>query len=305
MRTIDGKKLEKFPKSIGFKIWTAYSYLKSWQFFCDKWNNAKSHAKTGDVTLLKSVVNTLLGETWEEECDKQDTLAVMSLRSNYNCVKGIPDSVKFITAGIDIQGGKNARLEMEFLGFDKDGNHISVDYVVIPGDFNEDDMFVKLDKQLSREFKTISGSILFVSAAFVDSGFLTDRVYKYCSSRRRYNIFATKGVNSGGIPNKGKFVGDQRTKTKTILRTVNVDDCKEFVYNKLSRKQCSFPDNYTEIYFEQLTNERKVVKKVKGRVVGFKWEVIKSNIGNEPLDCRCYAVGAFNYINPNLTYENT
>lgn len=299
----DGKRLKNFPRSIGFKIWCAYSYLKPWSFFCEKWKTASERSKTGDITLLKTAVNQLLGETWVEEGEEQDVLAVMSLRSNYNCLKGIPEAVEVITVGADVQGGKNARVEMEFLGFDKEGNHISCDYVVINGDFNDDSMFKKIDEQLSRNFKTVSGREIFVSAAFMDSGYLTDRVYKYCAPRRRYNIFPTKGVNTGGIPNKGKWVGDQKTKTKCVLRTINVDDCKDLVYNRLTNKRCLFPDNYGDLYFEQLTNERKVVNKVKGRAVGYKWQVIKSGLGNEPLDCRCYAIGAFNYINPNFIHS--
>ena len=46
-----------------------------------------------------------------------------------------------------------------------------------------------------------------------------------------------------------------------------------------------------------LTNEEKVEKRKKGVLVGFDW--IKKG-PNEPLDCRCYAMGAFESLNVHL-----
>jgi len=294
-----------FPKKIGIKLWIAYSYFKHWSFFCQEWVSASKKSKSGDVTDLKAVINTMLGETWIEETESTEASAFDHLICDYTCESGIPNEVLVITCGVDIQGGKDSRIELEFLGHGLDNKTWSIDYKVINGDTTQDDVFYHLDDQFQRVFHRLDGKAVPVSAAFVDSGYLTDRVYRYCAKRKRFNIFATKGVITGTIPNKGTWVGDKKSGTRCILRSVNVFDCKTIFYKRIKKAKdsgkCHFPNNYPEKYYLQLANERKYAKVVKGRIVGYFWDVKDSYTGNEALDCRCYAMAAFNYLNVNMS----
>lgn len=293
-----------FPRKVGFKVWAAYSYLKPWSFFCEKWAEASRRAKTGDPTVLKSVVNTLLAETWEEKHEKTNESVFESLICDYNW-ECIPNDVLVITCGVDIQGGKHARIEMEFLGHGLNDQTWSIDYVVLEGDTTQDEIFTALDEQFQRIFEREDGRTIAVSAAFVDSGYLTDHIYRYCAPRRKFNIFPTKGVVTGSIPNKATWQGDAKTGTRCLLRSVNVEDCKTIFYNRANSVtesgKCHFPNNYPKKYYSQLANEEKRAKMIKGRLVGYSWQIVTQYIGNEPVDCRCYAMGAFNYLNINMS----
>jgi phage terminase large subunit GpA-like protein len=141
-----------------------------------------------------------------------------------------------------------------------------------------------------------------VAAAFIDSGYLATKVYQFTARRRKRNVFATKGVNTGTLANKGTWQGDKKDKSRCILRTVNVDDAKTIIFNRLRITKrgpgfCHFPDHYDDQHFTKLTNEEKVEKRKRGVLVGYEW-IQKGP--NEQLDCRAYALGAFTYLNANM-----
>lgn len=300
----NGEPIEK-PRRIGAKIWAAYSYLRPWSYLVDRWLAASNEAKRGKITTLKSVINTLLGETFEEKGERVDKDALASRGRDYLSGGTIPDGVLVVTGGVDIQGGANARIELEFVGWGVEDESWSLDYVVIPGDAERQEVWDNLDEQLRRRFVRADGVALGVSCAFIDSGYLAHEVYRFTGPRRRRNIWATKGVTTGQLVNKGTWQGDEKKKGRAILRTTNVDDAKTIIYNSLRIEEpgpgyCHFPDTYDEEYFEKLTNEEKMEKMKKGVPVGFEW--VKKG-PNEPLDCRAYAMAAKEFLNPNMARE--
>ena len=290
------------PRSIGAKIWAAYSYLRPWSYFVSKWIAANKDAKTGNITTLKAVINTLLGETFEEKGESVDHSGFGERCEDYLSEETIPAEVLVITAGVDVQGGLNSRLELEIVGHGVEYESWSLDYIVIPGDVENFMVWDQLDQELKRIFVRADGVKLPVSCAFVDSGYLATEVYKFTAPRRRRNIYATKGVNTGLICNKGTWQGDKKARTRCILRTVNVDDAKTIIFRRLQIEEpgpgyCHFPDHYDDDHFKKLTNEEKKIKRKKGLVVGHKWE---QKGPNEPLDCRAYALGALEFLNVNV-----
>lgn len=290
------------PRKIGVRIWAAYSYLRPWSYLVDRWIDASKNAKLGNVTSLKTVINTLLGETFEEEGIGVDAATLDERGENYLDGGVIPNDVLVITVGADVQGGVNSRIELEFVGHGIEGETWSLDYVVIHGDPERQEVWDNLDQELLRRFVRHDGVSLPVSCAFIDSGFLATNVYQFTGPRRKRRIFATKGVSSGTICNKGTWQGDKKKKSRAILRTVNVDDAKTIIFNRLKIAEpgpgfCHFPPHYPEDHFTKLTNEEKVEKRRRGVLVGYEW---RKKGPNEPLDCRAYALGALEYLNPNM-----
>ena len=291
------------PKRIGAHIWSAYSYFTTWNDTAEKWREAAEEAKTGKTSKLKTVVNTRLGETWEENGESVDATGFLSRLEDYTD-SSIPEGVLVITAGGDVQGGLNARVEIEILGHGLEGETWSIDYVVISGEFDTQSVQDHIDSTISRKFTRCDGVELPISCTFIDSGFETTSVYKYTAPRRGNNVFATKGVNTGTICNKGSWQGEKGG-VRAILRTVNVDDAKDTLYRRLKKDPgepgyCHFPAHYEQKYFDQLTNEEKREKRKAGRLVGYEWKIKKEHLGNEPVDVRAYNLGAFEYLNPNL-----
>lgn len=290
------------PRRIGAKIWAGYSYLRPWSYFVDRWLVATKEMKTGNNTLLKSVVNTLLGETYQDKGETVNASALGQRGEDYLVDETIPNDILVITAGGDVQGGLNARIEIEFVGHGLEAETWSLGYYVIPGDAERPEVWDNLDELLQKRFIREDGNILKVDAAFVDSGYLANEVYKFTGRRRKRNIYATKGVTTGMLCNKGTWQGDEKKGARAILRTVNVDDAKTIIFNRLRIEEpgpgyCHFPEHYTDRHFTQLTNEEKKEVRKKGVLVGFEW--VKKG-PNEQLDCRAYALGAFEFLNPNL-----
>jgi len=290
------------PRRIGARIWAGYSYLRPWSYVVDRWIVASREAKSGNIIILKSVINTLLGETFQEAGETVNHTAIGQRGEDYLVGGTIPNEVLCITVGCDVQGGANARIELEFVGWGLEGETWSLDYVVIPGDAERPEVWDHVDDELLRRFVREDGVDLGVSCAFIDSGYLANEVYKFTGPRRRRNIYATKGVNTGMLCNKGTWQGDKKKGARAILRTVNVDDAKTIIFNRLRIEEpgpgyCHFPGHYTDRHFKQLTNEEKREKRKSGVLVGYEW-IPKGP--NEQLDCRCYATGAFEFLNPNL-----
>lgn len=295
----DGNTIHK-PRRVGARIWAGYSYLRPWSYIVDRWIVASREAKSGNIITLKSVINTLLGETFQEAGETINHTALGKRGEDYLADGTIPNDVLCITVGGDVQGGANARIELEFVGWGFEGETWSLGYEVIHGDAERSDVWAHVDEQLSRRFTRDDGADIGVSCAFIDSGYLPHEVYRFTAPRRRRNIYATKGVNTGTLCNKGTWQGEKGI--RAILRTVNVDDAKTIIFNRLrvdapGPGYCHFPYHYKERYYEMLTNEEKKEKRKSGVLVGYEW-VQKGP--NEPLDCRAYALGAFEFLNPNL-----
>jgi phage terminase large subunit GpA-like protein len=297
----DNERISK-PRKIGVRIWAGYSYLRPWSYMVDRWLDATKNAKIGNVTTLKTVINTLLGETFEEEGVGVDASSLDDRGEDYLHGDRIPNDVLVITVGADVQGGLNSRIEFEFVGHGLEGESWSLGYHVLSGDPERREVWDNLEDHLLRRFIREDGVSLAVSAAFIDSGYLATEVYRFTGPRRKRGVFATKGVNTGTICNKGTWQGDKSNKSRCILRTVNVDDAKTIIFNRLQITEpgpgyCHFPSHYTDKHFEQLTNEEKVEKHKRGSLVGYEW---RKKGPNEQLDCRAYALGALEYLNPNM-----
>jgi phage terminase large subunit GpA-like protein len=292
------------PRKIAARIWAAYSYSRTWAWIAEEWNDAVALAKRGDTTSLKTVINTILGETWEEKGESVEPTG-LSERTEAYTPDCIPAGVILITFGADVQGGKNPRIELEIVGHGLEGETWSLDYVVINGDPEQQAVWDHLEEQTQRRFTREDGVTLGIAGGFVDSGYLASQVYRFTGPRRGRNIYATKGVLTGTICNAGTWQGDKKS-GRAILHTANVDELKELIFGRLKKitepgpGYCHFPDSYGPEFFDMLTNEQKKEKKKAGRLIGYEWSKKQSHIGNEPLDCRAYALAALARLNPNM-----
>jgi len=287
------------PRHLGAHIWGGYSRNRSWSFYAREWIQVNIKAQSGDLTELK----TFVAETWEEKGDKVEHGQFSGDRLDDYTPDMIPDEVLMVTIGADVQGGKNSRIELEILGWGLGAESWSLDYVVIPGDPERDDIWSHLDDQFLRKFVRQDGTVLGVAGGMIDSGYLPSRVFDFTRPRKRRNIYATKGKAqySGPLLGKGSWQGEKGK--KTLQFPINTDEAKETVFNRLNKipspgpGYCHFPKHYTAEYFKMLTNEEKRVDRKSGVVVGHKWIKLGPN---EPLDCRTGNLAAFARLNPNL-----
>jgi phage terminase large subunit GpA-like protein len=276
----------------GFHLNELYSPWVPWSRIVSEFLRAKLSPE-----LLKTWINTTLGETWEEGGDRVDETSLLSRKENWGDVA--PSGVVVITAGVDVQ---DDRLEIEIVGWGIREESWSLKFLVIHGDPARAEVWDDLDILLEQTIPHESGISLRISCVCVDSGgHHTQSVYAYCKKRQPRRIFAVKGSSISGKALVGRPTISNRMRVK--LFAIGTDTAKELIYSRLKITElgagyCHFPSSYNEDYFKQLTAEKVVTRYNKGFPVR-KWEK-PAGRRNEALDCRVYALAALHILNPNL-----
>lgn len=291
MRFWDGAgKMLSPPKSVAFKIWTAYSPQQTWSGIVSDWLRCKS-----DPLRLRAFINLTLGEPYAEQSEKSDPDTLLARRENYTSAR-LPSDVLYLTAGVDVQDN---RIECEIVGWRQDARDSppeswGVEYHVISGDPARTGVWGDLDTLLMQDWTTDDGRTLRIQAACVDSGgHHTSQVYAWCEARKGRHIYAIKGM-PGARPIWKPKAGKSK-KYQAEVWHIGVDTAKDAWYARLKIAApgpgyCHFPLAYSETYFNGLTAEQVRTKYSKGRPIR-EW-FCPPGRRNEPLDIRCYALAA-------------
>ena len=287
-----GEWIATAPKSdtAGFHISELYSVWSTWADMAKNFLEAKKQPE-----MLKTWINTALGESWEEQGDTVEYETLLERRLNYDSTS-IPEEVLIIVAGCDTQ---KDRIEVTLTGFGRNYQAWVIDHLIFWGDPNANNVWQDLDAFLKKRFKTESERIIPISCTCIDSGGLsTNQVYQFTKPRQARRIFAVKGLSVAGKPiaNKPSFVG----KNKAVLYGVGTDSAKEAIFARLTtdvdKTTLHFPSDVDEEYFKQLTAEKRVAKFIRGRK-SLVWKQIRPR--NEALDCLVYCFAAIYILNPN------
>lgn len=246
---------------------------------------------------FKTFVNTQLAETYEEKGEQPDNEILAEKPKTYSRNQIPTDEIAFLTMGIDVQ---KFRLETEIVGWTRDRKSYSIDYRIIGGETVGNGPWNEIDKILKEEWITPNGRKLRVAMCCVDSGFHTQRVYRWALSHPHQRVRPTKGRfeqdKPFGKPNKVMVNAQGKEAARSIhLYTLGVNMLKDELYGYLQMTggdelpgRCFFPD-YDDEYFKGLCAEKKVETEVNGKKV-YHW--ISVHKKNEPLDCRIYAMAA-------------
>ncbi len=273
----------------GFHLNALYSPWISWSEIVRKFLNAKKRREA-----LKVWINTMLGETWEEE----DALTINdeTLASRIEEYKDIPRGVVLLTAGVDVQ---DDRLVCLVKGWGLNDESWFIDYQTFYGSPGRVDTWKLLDAYLSTSIKHVNGLRLSIVSVCIDSGgHFTQSVYDYTNRRRGKRFFAVKGYGGYGKTFIGKPT--RNNKQRAILIPLGVDTAKELIYDRLQIAApgpgyMHFNHECNDDYFQQLTSEKHVTKYTKGYPTKV-WE-LKSGKRNEALDCEVYALAAYILLN--------
>lgn len=285
----------------GFHLNTLASTFCGWKEIVEKFLVADELSKQGDHDKLKTWINTELGEPWDEPGTSMDDTELINRREIYEAQ--VPDGVLILTAGVDVQ---DDRFEVEVVGWGVGKESWGIRYQKIFGDMVSEQVWRDLDAFLLQPFYRKDGTIMRISAAFVDSGgHHANEVYRFTKARWERRVWALKGRGGQDVPFFSNPTKNNREKAP--LFTIGVDTGKALLFQRLKvmnhgPNYCHFPLNeeagYGEEYFKGLTAERMVVRIRKGRSV-IVWELIDSaHKRNEPLDCRNYAQAIMEVLNP-------
>ena len=265
--------------------------------------------------LMKGFVNTVLGESYEEEFEAPEWERLYKRRESY-AIGVVPEGGLFLTAGVDVQ---RDRLECEIVAWGRNKESWSIDYLVLDGDTALPDVWKKLDQVLSKDWPHALGSSLPIRVMCVDSGYATQDVYGWvrnypqavwggagARASQPRSVVAIKGrdTETALIQNVSKAdAGGKRRGLRVWNVSGPVAKVELYRWLKLPRPTdeerasgelfspgtCHFPQ-YGEEYFKQLTAERRIIRLHKGFPKAT-WEKDPTR-NNEALDCRVYARAA-------------
>jgi phage terminase large subunit GpA-like protein len=298
-------------RTVGFHLSSLYSPLgwKSWEEIVGEFLRAKN-----DAPLLKTFVNTILGETWEEETGAKLGADSLSERAEFYPAGEVPKGASILTAGVDVQDNRVA-IGLYAWGAGEESWLIS--HTEIYGDPAGQKLWEQVDDLLLRDYPHADGGRLKVSAIGVDSGgHFTSEVYAYARARKGKGVFALKGQSVRNKPPIGKpskvdinYKG-QVLKNSAEVFPVGSDTIKSTLFGRLKHNEhgagyIHFHAEAGQEYFKQITSERQVVRYVKGFAIR-EWKK-RPGDRNEALDCFVYSYAALHFLymrfNRNTIFE--
>ena len=298
-------------RTAGFHLSSLYSPLgwKSWEEIVGEFLRAKN-----DAPLLKTFVNTVLGETWEEEVGARLGADGLRERAEFYESNTVPEGASLVTAGVDVQDN---RVAVGLYAWGEGEECWLMWHGEIYGDPAGKKLWSQVDDIINRTYPRADGESVKVSAVGIDSGgHFTSEVYAYCRERRKRGVFALKGQSQRNKPPIGKpskvdinYKG-QVLKNSAELFPVGVDTIKSTLFGRLKHNETGpgyihFHNEAGQEYFKQLTAERQVVRYVKGFAIR-EWKK-KPGDRNEALDVLVYAYAALNFLymryNRNTIFE--
>ena len=256
----------------------------TWEQIMKEYEDAKNNPTNEAV-----VFNTRFGMTYQLRGEFEDETQFTNNLEEYGAQ--LPANVKVLTAGVDVQYN---RLECSIFGWDGEVAY-GICHNVIYGMPSDEITWQNLDDLLESEFSFADGRKLKIARTFIDSGFSTEDVYKYCKKNVHKGRFAIKGLSTYG----GALIHSTSVqKNGAVLIVLNVNEGKQQIFNLLESgnvhfgKNCTtLQRNFNELYFKQLIAEKRVTKQV-GGVVRLVWEPVTKHARNEALDCFSYSLAA-------------
>ncbi|MGP1397159.1 MAG: phage terminase large subunit family protein [Inquilinaceae bacterium] len=285
-------------KTVGFHLSALYS-PPGWY----SWGQAAADfvAAGRNPARLKVFVNTVLGECFVDEGEAPDWQRLHDRREGYP-VGTVPTGGLYLTAGADVQ---KDRIEVEIVAWGRGRENWSVDHRILEGNPLQPAVWRQLTALLDETFPHASGGRLAVGRLAIDTGYLANEVYGWCSRQAPGRVLAVKGVDRNdlalGAPTMVDFTrSGRRIKRGVRLWPVGASMLKSQLYGWLQQDPagkgepapegwCHFP-RYGEEYFKQLTAERLVQRRTRTGFARQEWTLTRDR--NEALDLRVYAMAA-------------
>ncbi len=250
-----------------------------------------------DPAKLKTFINDRLAECWEDPAMRAVKHNLIADRVEPLPLRPLPHWVLAVTAGIDTQDN---RLAVQLVGWGRGLRSWPIDYVELPGDPAEDDVWTALTDLLNRPIEHGSGGMLRIEASAQDAaGHRTEAVKAYNRRKlvkRHLVIFGAK-ANNAPVLSKGTMVDvnwrGQYDKRGIRIHHVGTVGIKHLLYSRLSAdadkqpgdRQIRFSDELSPDYFGGLVSE--TYNPAKNR-----FEKRRGGPRNEPLDTWVYAYAA-------------
>jgi phage terminase large subunit GpA-like protein len=290
---------------VGYHISGLYSPLGwlSWEEIARGWEQA-----AGNDAAMKTLKNTVLGETWQEKGEAPDWQRLYERREDWQLGMA-PEGVLVLTGGADVQ---RDRIEIDIWGWGRNLRSWLVDHIVIEGDTARPEIWAKLTEFLNTTWPHEGGANMALARMAIDSGdgVTTDAVYSWVRSVGRGQVLAVKGVAGfdRSTPVDGPTYVETTEGGRKLRRGVQLWKVAGAVFKSETYRflrlnapteediaaGSEWPTGYIHIpkgtpaeWMKQLTAEQLMTIKTRQGFQKLEWQ--KSRDRNEALDCRVYA----------------
>lgn len=297
---------------IGFEINALSSPFAgcTWKIVAEKFIKASAEAKAGRPELLKTFVNTMLGETWDTKNEQADVVGLEKRMEPY--AADVPIGCLLLTAGVDTQPN---RLECSIVGWGIDGECWLLYHEILWGDTSKQQVWEELAELLSEEFKcerrdaTGKRLVRTIDAACIDAGgHNAEDVKNFTKRHKGRKWLAIFGRATGA--KETIVTRPTRVQGGALLWAVGPNLIKDKLFASLKVESAGpgyvhFPEGTDEEYFKQLVSEKKVRKQKKFDPKDpfghsqYLYKKIRER--NEALDCFVYAFAAKDHLRPNFS----
>lgn len=284
-----------------------------------------------DPDKLRVWVNTALGQPWKEPGESLEVADIFELREEYDPV--VPIGAGIVCASVDVQddrlevltkgwgrGEESWALERRIFSGD---TSIIPDSLSMPGQLNmfelrdnENNPWAQMDQFLMATYPHESGVQIPIAITGIDTGgHRADQVYTYVKMRQGRGVRGLKGdtnpfkapISAPSSSTRSKAGKKYKIKLFMIGTQALKDTIAARLRHTLSKELAErkgpavyhYPknDDFSYEFFEQLTVEKKVKRKIGGRIVRL-WQNVK-NERNEGLDLEVYNLAVLRMKCPN------
>lgn len=270
-----------------FWIWSAYSYLQSFERIAREWLKNK-----GDQHGEKTFANDTAGKAYRAESEARPWTELRDRAANSSYNKGtIPPGALAIMLGIDCQGDRN---EWQLVGFGREYRRYVIDTGVIPGHISEITCHEKLSALLKQTWPNTFGRRISIDMSAIDGNTWTEDVWGFARKHPLSKLIMVRGSNRDEAPRFIKVKKEVNEKLGKKLKyfgrfyNFNASIMKMGLYRDLAKDDpqaagfVAFPKGLDDEYFRQLTSERRTPEKRHGFTV-YRWTKDASQ-ANEMLD---------------------
>ena len=265
-------------------------------------------ARAGGDEMMKTFINTSLGETWMESGEAPDWQRLQGLKEDWRAGT-VPAAGLFLTAGADVQ---KDRIEVDVWAWGRGLQSWLIDHIVIEGGPGDQVCWRQLSELLGRTWLHASGTPMTIARLAIDTGYETAAVYAWARQVGFGQVAPVKGLEgfNRASPVTGPTfvdatIGGKRLRRGARLWSVATSTFKAETYRLLRLDPpdarpidgATFPAGFVHLpgwvdaeWLKQLTAEQLVTVKNKRGFAKLEWQKLRER--NEALDCRVYARAA-------------
>lgn len=284
---------KRFHRS--FWIWSAYSYLQSWERIAREWLRAK-----GDPAAEQTFLNDTCGKAYRAQGEAVSWEILRDRGANSDYARGeIPRGALVVCLGIDCQGD---RVEWQVVAFGREHRRWVIDCGIVPGHISDVVCQERLDALLKQTWRNTAGRQIGLDMSAIDGNAYTEDVWEWARRHPASKLIMVRGVAPDSAPLLARVKRERNRTTGKLLKyssrfyNFGTSVLKMALYRNTAKSDplapgyIGFPRGLEDEFYREFTAERREPFKRHGYTV-YRWKK-DDNVDNEALDTHLQAEAA-------------